>query len=140
MTARAVVAATALWAMQTVFAQTPSWNSPGGRGSSLPAQQAPSGVARNAGNSTAAAATALQPPRDRDCSAITQAPDPFDPHPTKWYTDGTEDHGQILNTLGLLVVGVVHSTNDLQMRIAQLRCEQDNIKAKLDFLIRMQVR
>jgi len=104
-------------------------------------KQPPSAVVRNAVNSPAAAAAALQPPRDRDCkAAVTQAPEPFDPRPTKWYTDGTEDHGQILNALGGHITAVAHYTNDLQMRIEQLRCEQENIKAKLDFLIRVTVR
>jgi hypothetical protein len=119
-------------------AQTPapSWGQAGARGSAAP--QAPGAVNRNAMNPNTTATTVNQPPRDRDCSAITKADAPYDTErPTKFNSDGTEDHGQILNGIAGTTMALRHDLTDLQVRIEQLRCEDQNIKAKLDYLIRM---
>jgi hypothetical protein len=134
MSARTLILLAAVCAMTSAFAQAPSWNPSDGRNSSLPKPQ-PSGVVNKATGS--AAAVNMQPPRDVDCNAtITKPVDPYDPHPTKFKTDQTLDHGQILNAFGEEIIGVAHYLNDMQVRIEQLRCEERNTKAKLDFLIR----
>jgi len=115
-------------AESTVLAQAgPAWG------------QRPPDAANRMSIQNAAVATANQPPKDRDCKSLVTKPDaPYAaPTFTRFYTDGTEDHGQILNA----VIGVTHSVqsdlDDMQVRIEQLRCEDQNIKAKLDYLIRM---
>jgi hypothetical protein len=101
--------------------------------------QRPPDAANRMAIQNAAVATPNQPPKDRDCRTLVTKPDtPYAAATfTRFYTDGTEDHGQILNA----VIGVNHSVqkdlDDLQVRIEQLRCEDQNIKAKLDYLIRM---
>jgi len=133
MSARTLVLLVAACAASSPFAQAPSWNAPDGRNSSLP-KPPPSGVVNKATGS--AAAVKMQPPRDVDCKAtITRPVDPYDPHPSKYKTDQTLDHGQILNAIGEEIIGVAHYMNDMQVRIEQLRCEDQNTKAKLDFLI-----
>ena len=129
-------AMSAVCAMSSAFAQAPSWNAPDGRNSSLP-KPPPSGVVNKATGS--AVAVTLKPPRDIDCTATIKAPgDRNESKPTHWYTDGTEDHGQILNGISSIasgMAGAMSAINDMQARIEQLRCEEQNTKAKLDFLI-----
>jgi hypothetical protein len=128
----------AVCATSSAFAQAPSWNSPDGRNSSL-SKPPPSGVVSKSAGS--AVAVTLQPPRDVDCKAtITKPETPDETRPTKWYTDGTEDHGQILNSVGASMIHAEGQFNQMQVRIEQLRCEEQNLEAKLDFIIRMLMR
>ena len=75
-------------------------------------------------------------PRPRNCEAlITRPASDFNPAPMQhWYTTGTEDIGQVLNTVLASMQRTGEVGNDLQIRIEKVRCEQANIEDKLDFL------
>ena len=82
------------------------------------------------------------PPTSRDCrKAITQ-PDPsytvqFGKAETNGYTSGPNvDFGFIINTIRAMANNHEGNHNDLQVRIEQLRCENQNLEAKLDYIIR----
>jgi hypothetical protein len=81
---------------------------------------------------------AAAPPAPRDCTQLIQRPNPsyVATNMTHWNTDGTEDNGQILNQVGAAVRELQGNLNDLQVRIAQLRCADQNMEDKLDYLIR----
>jgi hypothetical protein len=114
---------------------TPSWGSPNIRGSSLP--QSPNAVNRVAATPNAAVVNANQAPKDRDCKTLVTKPEQkYVSNFTKWHTDGTEDHGQILNGVAVVGQAVEVDLEDVQVRIEQLHCEEQNIKAKLDYIIR----
>jgi hypothetical protein len=89
-----------------------------------------------------AASVASAPPTPRDCrKAITQA-DPsyvvqFGKAETNGYTSGPNvDFGFIINTIRAMANNHEGNHNDLQVRIEQLRCENENLAAKLDYIIR----
>jgi hypothetical protein len=80
-------------------------------------------------------------PRPRNCEAlITRPASDFNPAPMQhWYTTGTEDIGQVLNTVLASMQRTGEVGNDLQIRIEKVRCEQANIEDKLDFLTKLQI-
>ena len=135
MIARSCIAMAALIAASSPFAQTPpSWNAPGAGSLSKPSTAVSTRVATSP---AAVAATVGAAPHDRDCKTQVTRPDaPYGPVMTRWSSDGTEDHGQILNFVGGATHILQGNLDDVQVRIEQLRCEQLNIKAKLDYLIR----
>jgi hypothetical protein len=120
----------------TLVAQaTPSWGPVENRGSALP--RSPDAVNRMAATPNAAAANINQAPKDRDCKSVVSRPEQnYQSSFTKWSTDGTEDHGQILNIVNGAARLVQSDLEDVQVRIEQMRCEEQNIKAKLDYIIR----
>ena len=88
-------------------------------------------------SSAALAAAAAAPPTPRNCAQINSAnPSYVSTNATHWNTDGTEDNGQILNQIGSWARTLQGNLDDLQVRLAQLACENQNIKDKLDYLIR----
>lgn len=122
------------------LAQAPTWNVPSGA-SSL-AKQPSNAVNRVAGTPNAVAATAGVPPKDRDCKSLVTQPEPdyvtrFGRAETNGYTSGPNvDLGFLINTTRGAANAVQGNLDDLQVRVEQLRCENQNIKAKLDFIIR----
>jgi hypothetical protein len=121
---------------QQTGSTTPAWGSPGATttpGSTI-------GAIPRATNKAAlaAGAAAPAPPTPRNCAQLITQPNPsyITVNLTHWYTDGTEDNGQILNQINGGTRLVQGDLNDLQIRIAQLACEDQNIEDKLDYLIR----
>jgi len=114
-------------AESTVLAQAgPAWG------------QRPPDAANRMSIQNAAVATANQPPKDRDCKSLVTRPDsPYAGLAGKFYSDGTLDHGRILDVVDGARRVIQVDLEDLQVRIAQLNCEDQNIKAKLDYLVRM---
>lgn len=112
------------------------------------AQQIPTAAQTHSGQSPNAqrqstTSTALNtPPTSRDCrKAITQADPsytvPFGKAETNGYTSGPNvDLGFIINTIRAMANNHEGNHNDLQVRIEQLRCENQNLEAKLDYIIR----
>jgi hypothetical protein len=78
------------------------------------------------------------PPTPRDCAQLIQHANPsyIVTDMTHWSTNGTEDNGQILNQIGAGVRELQGDLDDLQVRVAQLRCEDQNLEDKLDYIIR----
>jgi hypothetical protein len=107
---------------------SPSWQS-------VPASTQTKGAIAPVGNERAVASS---PPTDRDCKSVVTKPDQgYAPaRAGGFYTDGIQDHGRILNEVSTTGRFVQVNLEDLQVRIEQLRCEDQNIKAKLDYLIR----
>ena len=100
--------------------------------------QRPPDAANRMAIQNAAVATPNQLPKDRDCkSAVTRPDSPYAGLAGKFYSDGTLDHGRILDVVDGARRVIQVDLEDLQVRIAQLNCEDQNIKAKLDYLIRM---
>ena len=128
---------TAIAVQPTTIAQAgPSWGPADNRGSAL--QRSPDAVNRTAGTTNVAVANPGVPPKDRDCqSQVTRPERAYSASFNKFPTDGTQDHGQILNVVVGTTRVVESDLEDLQVRIEQVRCEDQNIKAKLDYLIRM---
>jgi hypothetical protein len=100
------------------------------------------GQSPNAQRQNATSAALNTPPTSRDCrKAITQA-DPsytvqFGRAETNGYTSGPNvDLGFIVNTIRAMANNHEGNHNDLQVRIEQLRCENQNLEAKLDYIIR----
>jgi hypothetical protein len=110
-------------------AGSPSWQA-------VPASTQFKGATASVGNERAVASS---PPTDRDCKSLVTKPDRgYVPERSGgFYTDGTEDHGRIMNEVSTTGRVVQVNLEDLQVRIEQLRCEDQNIKAKLDYLIRV---
>jgi len=108
---------------------SPSWQS-------VPASTQSKGATAPVGNERAVASS---PPTDRDCKSVVTKPDRgYAPERSGgFYTDGTQDHGRILNEVSTTGRVLQVDLEDLQVRIEQLRCEDQNIKAKLDYLIRV---
>ena len=137
----------------------PSWNplpqpasslgqpSPGSAANG-PAQQIPAagathpGQSPNAQRQSATSATLNTPPTSRDCRKVVTQPDPnyvtqFGRAQTNGYESGPNvDFGYILNTIRGVGNVVQGNLDDLQVRIEQLRCENQNLEAKLDYIIR----
>lgn len=113
----------------TAQAGPPSWQT-------APAARQPNAANGPVGNEHALASS---PPSDRDCKSVVTRPiQGYANHEAGGFsTDGTEDHGRILNEVANTGRVVQTDLEDLQVRIEQLRCEDQNVKAKLDFLIRM---
>jgi hypothetical protein len=117
----------------------PSWGAPGSTTAPAGSANQASAVPRGVNRTTLAAGSApAAPPAPRDCAHLVQNPNPsyIATNMTHWSTDGTEDNGQILNQIGAGVREVQGDLNDLQVRVAQLRCEDQNIEDKLDYIIR----
>jgi hypothetical protein len=126
---------------------SPAQPSPGpslnGAAQNIPtAGQAPRGSSPNAQRQNTTSAALNTPPTSRDCrKAITQA-DPsytvaFGKAETNGYTSGPNvDFGFIINTIRAMANNHEGNHNDLQVRIEQLRCENQNLEAKLDYIIR----
>jgi hypothetical protein len=100
------------------------------------------GQSPSAQRQNATSAALNTPPTPRDCrKAITQA-DPsytvqFGRAETNGYTSGPNvDLGFIINTIRAMANNHEGNHNDLQVRIEQLRCENENLAAKLDYIIR----
>jgi hypothetical protein len=110
-------------------AGSPSWQT-------APASAQSKGATGPMGNERTVAS---KPPTDRDCKSVVTKPDQgYAPaRAGGFYTDGTQDHGRILNEVSTTGRVVQVNLEDLQVRIEQLRCEDQNIKAKLDYLIRL---
>jgi hypothetical protein len=75
------------------------------------------------------------PPTPRNCAQITTPNPSYLGNPTHWNTSGGEDNGQILNSISGVLGALSEDLNDLQVRIARLACEEQNIEEKLDYLI-----
>jgi hypothetical protein len=104
-------------------AGSPSWQT-------APASAQSKGATGPMGNERTVAS---KPPTDRDCKSVVTKPDPGYAHQQGEFYDGQFITGdEVANTGRLVQVDL----EDLQVRIEQLRCEDQNIKAKLDFLIR----
>lgn len=78
--------------------------------------------------------TAKPPPADRKCERGTPNPS-FVFKPANWNSNGLMDLGMVADLTATYALMTIKTTDDLQVRIEQLRCEQGNIKAKLDYLI-----
>lgn len=74
------------------------------------------------------------PPVDRKCERGSANPS-FVVKPMPWNSSGMMDLGKVADLNAGFSVQTLKATDDLQIRIEQLRCEQENIKAKLDYLI-----
>jgi len=139
---RGAVLSVLVFAATVVGAQSPtppSWGTaklPSGPAQLHPAQSV-TGQRRNE-----TAGTLGSPPAPRDCrKAVTQA-DPgylrqYSHAETNGYTSGSNvDLGFVLNTTRTIGNDEHLDHNDLQVRLEQLRCENQNIEAKLDYIIR----
>ncbi len=73
-------------------------------------------------------------PADRKCERGSANPS-FQLKLQRWNSSGMLDLGKVVDVNGGLTQQTLKATDDLQVRIEQLRCEQENIKAKLDYLI-----
>jgi hypothetical protein len=74
------------------------------------------------------------PPADRKC--VRGSPNPsFAFKPQSWNASGVMDLGKVADLSSGHALMTIRATDDLQVRIEQLRCEQENINAKLDYLI-----
>jgi hypothetical protein len=123
-------------------APSPSW------GTTNPPQQAGALAAQPQPSAAAARAQALPgragmtPPTPRDCKKLITKADPsyhldFGRSMTNGYTSPPDvDLGYVLNVTRGVGNSLQGNHDDLQVRIEQLRCENENIQAKLDYIIR----
>jgi hypothetical protein len=87
-------------------------------------------------------AAAVAPPTPRDCHKVVTQADPnytrdYFHAETNGYTSGSNvDLGYVLNNVRGVANDNHSDHNDLQIRVEQLRCETQNIEAKLDYIIR----
>jgi hypothetical protein len=77
-------------------------------------------------------------PTPRDChKLVTQANPGYAMEWKHWPTNGSgDDIGQVLNSMGVATHALQADLGDLQVRIEQLRCENQNLSDKLDYIIR----
>lgn len=109
----------------------------------IPPANAPSGTATVMSTSPPVTSASVVPnrqvitnpaPADRKC--VRGSPNPsFVFKPSNWNSNGLMDLGMVADLAGGYANLTIKATDDLQVRIEQLRCEQENIKAKLDYLI-----
>jgi hypothetical protein len=108
-----------------------------------PAWGAANGVQSAASRPTNAAQIAPKPPPARDCKKLYANPNPDYVH--NYHNgamnvpgpDPNSEHGNIISETKVTTNNLESDLNDLQVRIAQMGCEQANMTDRIDYLIRM---